>query len=114
MINNRLLFNFALSIHAPRSLSLQIDHSKPFPQIQCLLRPSRLLYFPPLAGQVPAISHRIFSVKNFDEFYQLYEQNKQEITGELLGSVSKHLITLITTRDQRLSYDKASSLITNL
>lgn len=44
----------------------------------------------------------------------MYSQNKSEINGELLATSSKHIISLISSRDYRLSFDGANILLEGL
>ncbi len=57
---------------------------------------------------------RIFAVKNFDDFCKLYQQNKEEMNGDLLAITSKHIVSLISPRDYRISFDNANILLAGL
>ena len=51
-----------------------------------------------------------FGIAQLGEFTQLINQNPSEFTGELFGSVSRHLGGLINGRD-RLVFDEAKELL---
>jgi hypothetical protein len=57
---------------------------------------------------------RIFAAKNFEDFCKVYQQNKQDMSGDLLATTSKHIISLVSPRDYRISFDNANVLLAGL
>jgi hypothetical protein len=54
------------------------------------------------------------SAKSFIDFCQLYEQKQNEISGEILGATSRHIVSLISARDQRISFEHAGAFLAKL